>query len=331
MTQPDQAAPATETLTPAPAASSTISNETLPPLVAVSVSLGSSTRNSRAETTILGRQVILSRLGVDGDRKRARALYEEMDGRVDAFGFGGADFGVTVSNRHYAFTSLASLTAGLKTPVTDGAALRSVIERRSMQRVPGGLPTEMPKRVLITSAVDRYDLLLSFLDAGFEVICGDLGFVFGLPVAIRSLGGLHFMARTVLPLARRLPFELLYPTGAKQVESHVRFSQWFDWASAIGGDFIFLRTHLPARLDGKVIVTNTTTADDVELLRARKARALITTTPRVDGRSFGTNVIEAACIAVAGQRRRLTHDELAAMIGDGLPPTVVPLNLAAND
>lgn len=295
-------------------------------MVVVSISLGSSKRNSRAETTLLGRRAILSRLGADGSRARARALFEELDGKVDAFGFGGADMGVTVNGRHYAFASLTSLTGGLQTPVVDGAGLRGVIERRIAQRMPPSLCADLPKRALITTAVDRYDMLCSFVDAGYEVICGDLGFVFGLPVAIRSRGALHLLARTVLPAVRRLPFHMLYPTGDKQEVIHSRFPRWFAWATVIGGDFLFLRTHLPARLDGKVIVTNSTTAEDVELLHARGARTLVTSTPRLDGRSFGTNVIEAALTAIAGQQRPLTHDELAGLIGDSLPPTVSMLD-----
>ncbi len=297
----------------------------LPPVVVTSVSLGSSKRNSRAETTLLGRRVILSRIGVDGDRARARTLFESLDGKVDAFGFGGADAGVTVDGRFYAFSSLAALTAGLQTPVVDGGGLRSVIERRIAQQLPPELAALEPKRALITTAVDRYDMLRSFADAGFDCLCGDLGFVFGIPFAIRSVSGLHRLARVLLPVVRRLPFEMLYPTGKKQEESHLRFPLWFNWATFICGDFLFLRTHLPERLDGKVIVTNTTTSADVELLRERGARALVTSTPRIDGRSFGTNVIEAALTAIAGKGRALTPAELSDLVGDALPPTVTLL------
>ena len=54
----------------------------------VSVSLGSSRRNHRTETTLLGHPITLERIGTDGDQKKARQLYLEMDGKVDAFGAG---------------------------------------------------------------------------------------------------------------------------------------------------------------------------------------------------------------------------------------------------
>ena len=85
--------------------------------------------------------------------------------------------------------------------------------------------------------------------------------------------------------------------------------------------------HLPDRLDGKIIVTNTTTPEDVELLRTRGVRILCTTTPRLEGRTFGTNVMEAALTAIAGKKRSLTPAELQAMLSeDDLAPTVLPLN-----
>jgi len=50
-------------------------------------------------------------------------------------------------------------------------------------------------------------------------------------------------------------------------------------------------------------------------------KRVITTTPRYDGRSFGTNMLEAALTAYAGKGRRLTDDELNGLIDElGLRP-----------
>lgn len=299
----------------------------VPPKVVVSISLGTSKRNHRAETTCFGTPVILERIGADGDQKKARRLFEELDGRVDAFGFGGADLGLTVNGRYYPLHSVQALVAGLKTPVVDGGALRQVIERRCVQRAGPLLADASPKRALITTATDRYDLALSFRDAGYDLLIGDFGFALGLPVALHSIRALNSAVRLLLPVLSRMPLESLYPTGAKQEAIHVRFRRWFEWATVIGGDFLFLRTHLPDRLDGKIIVTNTTVADDVELLRSRGVRALVTSTPRLHGRSFGTNVMEAMLTAVAGLGRPLSPSEITEMIGeDGFPPAVEVLN-----
>jgi hypothetical protein len=62
-------------------------------------------------------------------------------------------------------------------------------------------------------------------------------------------------------------------------------------------------------MQGKIVLTNTTTAEDVELFRKVGVKYLITTTPVLDGRSFGTNMMEAALVAVSGKGRPLTHPE----------------------
>jgi hypothetical protein len=293
----------------------------------VSISLGSSQRNHRTTTTLLGRQVTLERIGVDGDQARARSLYLELDGKVDAFGIGGADLGITVNHRFYPLYSIQKLVQGLKTPAVDGGVVRSVVERQLVQRLLPRLPTPLsPQRVLIGTAVARYDLALSFADAGFQAIYGDLGFGLGMSIPIRQLSTLNRLARLLLPVMGRLPLAWLYPTGPAQEQITPKFGAWYAWATVIADDFLYIRKHLPDRLDGKTMVTNTTTAADVELLRTRGLRYLCTTTPRLEGRTFGTNVIEAALVAIAGKGRALTPAELHAMLSeDDLQPTVLAL------
>jgi hypothetical protein len=56
-------------------------------------------------------------------------------------------------------------------------------------------------------------------------------------------------------------------------------------------------------------------------------RHLVTSTPVFEGRSFGTNMLEAALVAVAGKGRTLTHDELSQMLEElGLEPQLQTLN-----
>jgi len=76
-------------------------------------------------------------------------------------------------------------------------------------------------------------------------------------------------------------------------------------------------------LNGKTIVTNTTTEENIALLKERGAKLVLTTTPRYDGRSFGTNLTEALLTAYAGKGRRLSDAELNGLIDElGLKPDV---------
>jgi hypothetical protein len=51
-----------------------------------------------------------------------------------------------------------------------------------------------------------------------------------------------------------------------------------------------------------MVITNTTTDEDVAKLRALGLEKLVTTTPRLDGRSPGTNVMEGVLVALSGKR-----------------------------
>jgi hypothetical protein len=84
---------------------------------------------------------------------------------------------------------------------------------------------------------------------------------------------------------------------------------------------------MPERLEGKIIATNTTTRDDVELFKDAGVKYLVTMTPILDGRSFGANMMEAALIAVSGKGRELTHEELQELIDQlGFEPQLQELS-----
>ena len=53
---------------------------------------------------------------------------------------------------------------------------------------------------------------------------------------------------------------------------------------------------------------------DMDLFHERGVTHVITTTPQLDGRSFGTNMMEAALTAVADKKRPLSHAELSDML-----------------
>jgi hypothetical protein len=296
---------------------------------AVSVSLGSVTRDKKVTITLFGEEVTIERIGTDGDVEKAIQLYNDMDGKVDAFGVGGIDLGLNVAGRYYPLYDAQKLVAGVKqTPVVDGGGLKLTLERRIAQFIEQEIGDEVqPKRVLITAGVDRYGSAVSFDEMGYEIIFGDLGFALGIPIPIHSLRGLRFLARIIAPIAGRLPLEFLYPTGEKQEEIVPKFGNWYNWATVLSGDCLYIKRHMPERLDGKVVATNTTTPTDVKAFRQRGVRYLVTSTPRLEGRSFGTNMMEAALVAVAQKGRPLTTDELEDMLERlGLKPTIQPLD-----
>ena len=270
----------------------------------VSVSLGSSKRNHSAVAEFLGEKLEIARMGTDGDFKRAVELIKELDGKVDAIGLGGIDVYLYVKDKRYAIRDGRKLMEAARvTPVVDGSGLKNTLERevvRLLARETGLL--KKGTKVLMVSSVDRFGMAQTFWELGCEVVFGDLIFALGIPCPIRSMKVLEILARIVLPVITLVPFQVLYPTGKKQEaqdEAGVKkFARFYHWAEVIAGDFHFIRRYMPHGLKGQVILTNTTTKDDIEFVRERGAGVLVTTTPEFGGRTFGTNVMEAALVAL---------------------------------
>jgi len=283
---------------------------------AVSVSLGSSKRDKSVEVELLGEKVHIERIGTDGDMEKAAQLYKELDGEVDAFGVGGADLGVLVDQKWYPLYSVQPMVRFVKeTPLVDGAGIKNTLENGLAQFVDTHIGDYIQeKKAFITLGADRWGLTTSFLDAGYECVFGDLMFGLGLPFAIHSASSLKTLAAIIMPIAGRLPFEWIYPTGEKQEVRDPKWEQYYLWGNVIAGDCHYVKRHMPNRLEGKVIATNTTTPEDVELFRSMGVKYLVTTSPVMDGRSFGANMLEAALVAVSGKGRVLSTEELKELL-----------------
>ena len=295
---------------------------------AVSVSIGSSKRDKAVEVTLLGEKVLIERRGTDGDMEKAARLYQELDGKVDAFGVGGADLGLTVDTKWYRLHSVSPMVRFVKqTPIVDGSGLKMTLEKRLAPFIDKHLGAEVqPRRTLVTGGVDRWGMSTSFFDAGYETVYADLMFGLGIPIPLRTPGQVKVVAALLLPVVSRLPFSWIYPVGEKQDEWTPKYENWYQWAGVIAGDCHYIKRHIPRQLPGRIICTNTTTADDVERFRSVGIRYLVTTTPRLEGRTFGTNMMEAALIAATGKGRALTVAELEAVIQQiGLEPTLQKL------
>lgn len=296
---------------------------------AVSISIGSSKRDKSVEVELLGELVRIERIGTDGDMQRAAQLFSELDGEIDAFGVGGTNLALQVAGRSYPLYSVLSLVRDVRiTPIADGGGLKNTLEAKLAEFLDQNLDlSDRPRQALITSGTDRWGMTSSFLRAEYDCVIGDFMFGLDLPLPVHSERALKLMARLLLPVVGRLPFEWLYPTGEEQELRKPKWESYFNWASVIAGDCHYITYRMPTTLDRKIVVTNTTTSNDVDLFRQAGVQALVTSTPVYDGRSFGTNMLEAALIAVSGKKRPLRDDELQTMIDQiGLKPQLQILN-----
>ena len=298
---------------------------------AVSISIGSSKRNKAVEVTLLGEKVSIERIGTDGDMEAAALKYKELDGKVDAFGVGGADLGALVDGKWFPLYSVQPMVRFVKkTPLVDGGGLKNTLENRApafLDAKIGDYINSRGRKVLVALGMDRWGLSKSFVEAGYETIFGDFMFGLDLPIAIRKISQLKTLGNLLMPIVGRVPFAWIYPTGEKQEKRTPKWGKYYAWATVIAGDCHYIKRFMPDDLTGKVIVTNTTTPEDVELFKKCGVKYLVTTTPVLDGRSFGTNMMEAALVAVSGKGRPLTWPELNDMLDKlGFEPQLQELN-----
>ena len=296
---------------------------------AVGISLGSSGRNKKVTVKFGNEPILIERIGVDGDEKKARALFAEMDGKVDALGVGGVELYVSLKGKEYPLRSGLGLIKDVRqTPVVDGRGVKHTLERRVMQIIEPQLDEVIsPKKAMMALGVDRSGMAESLAEAGYDTVFCDLMFGLGVPVPVYGLKSLYRVGRMLLPIVGKLPISMIYPTGESQEIITPKYQKYFNYGPVIAGDFLYIRKHLPEDLSGRMIVTNTTTVADVELLKSRGLKYLVTTTPVFEGRSFGTNMLEAALTAYAGKGRVLTQTELTVLLDKlNIGPTLQKLN-----
>ncbi len=298
---------------------------------AVSISLGSSKRNKAVTIKLLGEEVSIERIGTDGDMEAAARMYQELDGKVDAFGVGGADLGLLVDTKWYPLFSVNKMVRFVKkTPIVDGTGLKITLEKKAAPFLDEHIKEYVDSRgrkAFIMTGADRWGLACSFLEAGYACTFGDMMFSLGINIPVHTDKALKTLAAILMPIAGRLPFHWVYPTGEKQEERKPKYPKWFLWATVVAGDCHYIKRYMPDDMQGKIVVTNTTTEQDTELFRQCGVKYLVTTTPVLEGRSFGTNMMESALIAVSGKKRVLTHPEYETMLAElGFKPSLQVLN-----
>ncbi len=248
---------------------------------------------------LLGQSVQIERLGTNGDKNEARALILELDGKVAAFGMGGIDRYIFLGDRRYVSKDADWLaSAAKKSPIVDGSGLKNTLERFVVHQLDGRIGLK-DKKVMLVSSLDRFGMAEALMECDADILFADLMFSMNLPIPVRNYETIKRLGRFVLPVALKFPIQLYYPTGKKQTKRVQKYTAHYEWADVLAGDFHYIKRHAPKALPGKTVLTNTITAEDVRMLKESGISLLVTTTPNMNGRSFGTNVMEAMIIAMA--------------------------------
>ncbi len=296
------------------------------------VSLGSSKRDHKVEIEILGEKVEIERRGTDGDVKKMMQIFQEYDGKVDAFGLGGTDLYLYSGPQGKRYTIKESeriVKVIKKTPIVDGTGIKYVLEKSVVKYI--DTQTDIPlkgKKALVTITIDRFGMAEGLIEAECEMTFGDLIFCLNIPIPLHSFKSIEIFARLLLPVLVYIPIKYLYPTGEKQEKSNLKYVKYFQDADIIAGDYLGISQYMPKDMKDKIVITNTITSSNVEDLKKRGVSYLITTTPELHGRSFGTNVFQATLVAISGKSpEELKPDDYLKLIEKiGFKPRIEKLN-----
>ena len=231
---------------------------------AVSVSLGSSSRDKQVMVHFKGEPVRIERIGTDGHVQEARRLFAELDGKVDALGVGGVDLYLRLSGREYPLRAALKLVQDVKqTPVVDGRGLKHTLERRVFELASPELD-EPPhfRRAFVPVAVDRLGLAEAVAEVANEVVIGDLMIGLGVPIPLHSLGSFRRVARVLFPIVSYFPMSMIFYESMGTAHDP-KYERYWEGTDLVAGDFLFMSKYMPDDLSGKTILTNTTTAENV--------------------------------------------------------------------
>lgn len=295
----------------------------------VGISLGSQARNHSVTVNLMGEECKIQRIATNGDLNAMIEYIKENDGKVDAFGLGGMDLYLYAVDRRYEIRDAQRVVrAAKRTPIVDGSGLKNTLERKVIKHISEN--TDLLNNnpcALLMSGMDRMGMAQSLEEAGCKMIYGDFLYALKMPIPLYSLQALARAARLLVPIIRLLPFSFIYPTGEKQDINEPRYEKYFEKADIVAGDYHFIKRYMPPELPGKIIITNTVTKEDIEFLRNRKVKTLVTTTPVFEGRSFGTNIMEALLVCLSENNRELTPGEYDHMLEIlDFKPNVIDLN-----
>lgn len=298
----------------------------------VSVSLGSSSRDHSVVVNILGQEIRTSRVGTNGDRALLKQKLIECDNNpnVAAIGIGGCDIFLNAADRRFYFREIKDLVSCVKkTPVVDGSGLKGAVEGDTVRFMRDELGINFQgKNILVTSAIDRWGLAMACADADSKGTVGyaDLLYALDVPVIVHGRKLLTTLARIIMPIVAQLPFSWIYPSesdASTEPKRTAKTDSLYRAADMIVGDYKYVIKFMPDDLSDVIVITNTTTPEDIAFLHKRGVSLVVTTTPRLEGRSFGTNVIEALLVAAKGSHAPLKPEEyLACLKKEGFTPSV---------
>lgn len=254
--------------------------------------------------SFLGHQVEICRLGCAGDVATACSAIQAHDGKVDAISLEGMplELRLGLASREHSQGAILAAAAKL-TPVVDGGGIRGWLERWGVMladRAQPGIFAE--KHILMVPGLNHTHLAQALERHSPAVRYADPVVYFGLPAfsVVATRRTLEQGAATTVEQLKDAPFRRVTPQVG--IPRTPRATAPFKWADVLAGDIGAICRYAPSRLEGKTVVVECASEEDVDEMRRRGVSIVVTLMPALDGRGdLGTEsaaVLEGLLVAL---------------------------------
>jgi len=297
--------------------------------------LGKDPTPQPATLTFLGETFHIHSIGTGGEMATIEQMIQcaDSDDQVDAIALDGItgqlEMGRERVNHIYADRLEA---AARQKPVVSGQGVRGAFERwavRLINEAEPGIFTR--KRVLFAPSLNHSGLADSIAAFTEQRRWAEPVIYFDLPSATTGEAAMRQITSRILNVVHDKPFRRIFPQAG--IPGRSRSQTPFGWAQIIAGDIPAIRRYAPQTLQGKTIVAEAATPEEVNDLRQRGVVTLITTMPPVgpDGLDpsqparWPAAVLEACMAALLDHRARRESDYLNLLAELNWKPSIIDL------
>lgn len=271
--------------------------------------------------TFLDQSIEIQHVSCHHNLEMAAMLITRHDGKVDAIALEGIPFQLQLGNSRRAYETAESLHhIAQTTPVVDGSGVRPGLERWGTilaDRAQPGIFSQ--KQVLMVPGLNHSNLAQSLERRGCTLRYADPVLFFGLPTfpGVGSRQTLDQAAPPTLEQLKTADLNQLFPLpNGHDTE---KGKSLFEWADVLAGDVKTIRAFAPQQLKRKTVVAETADSTDLDDLRQRGVKILITLMPSLDdglGR-WSAASIEAILVALRQDTTApLTEDTYLGLLAD---------------
>lgn len=292
------------------------------------VSLGPEGASEDFEVTFLGETVQVEWHGTDGDVEKAKKVLKSLDGQVDVIGLDSMNRAFHLGKKVYPIQEIEELSRTVsQTPVVDGTHLKGTLERWAVAWVHNEFPDLLKDttHVFMPCGAERWHMAKVLTEYTEHIYFGDAMMFHSWPWPLKGIEKLESYASWFLDGVAKRKYKALYPVGRRQEEVSPKFQRAFRQAELIAGGLHYIKRYAPRNLRNSVVLTNSLSPTDLEELREKGVRMVITSTPEMNGRSYGQNVLEAIMVAASPKKAsELKDNDFLELISEsGIEPRVI--------